>query len=297
MTQWVLLDSMAGMSASFAQLLLPLFLLPACTSVPPSEPVREVYFESPCVRVTWEGTPSTVNGVEFRRGPQEWSARKPGGIYVADSDACRGELLVIPYTLRSEEGAVQELFAVVQVAQPWFVGYARTQITAPLHYSRGLLALTADRQLNDSVQKFEFGVLKMGQQHPLALVDDEGEPYTRGELKPAAALHGPEYPGGYFQHRRKGAGEWDGLLLLKQDFGGDGCRWFNVVSVEQAAPGAMPVVTVLQGLQRRGKTLTDSSGRVHYVINRGALRTPSGRMFAEMQLDPVIPVVRSANAP
>lgn len=288
---------MAGMRNTVARLLLPLFLLPACTSVPLSEPVPEVYYESPCVQVTWDGTPGSVNGVTFSRGPQEWSARKPGGIYVGDSDSCRGELLVIPYTVKGEKGAEEELFATVRVSQPWFVGYARTQITAPLHYSCGLLALTADRSLNDCVQMVEYGVLKMGERSPLVLVDDAGEPYTRCELKPAATLHGTQSPGGYFQHRRKGAGEWDGLLLLKSDFGGDGCRWFNVVRVEQAAPGAMPVVTVLQGLQRRGNALTDSSGRVHYSISCGALRAPSGRTFAERQLAPVALVQRSPNAP
>lgn len=249
------------------------------------------------MQVTWAGTPGTVNGVALRPGPEEWSRQNPAGIYKADGDACQGELLVIPYTLRGKNGTTAKLYAAVHVSQPWFVGYARAQVTAPLHYRRGMLALTADCTFDE--QGAEYGVLKMGEQSPLALVDAEGEPYTRCELKPATAPHGTDYPGGYFQHRRKGAGEWDGLLLLKQDFGGDGdtAFWFNIVRVEQPAPGAMPVVTVLHGLQRCGNALADSSGLVRYTIHRGALHDSSGRRFPEMQLSPVIPLVRSANAP
>lgn len=253
--------------------------------------------ESPCVQVTWAGTPGTVNGVTLRPGPEEWSRRNPEGIYKADGDACRGELLIIPYTLHGGHGATAQLYAAVHVSQPWFVGYARAQITAPLHYRRGMLALTADCTFDEQMP--EYGVLKMAGQHPLVLVDAEGEPYTRCELKPAVEPHGTDYPGGYFHNRRKGAGEWDGLLLLKQDFGGEGdtAFWFNIVRVEQPAPGAVPVVTVLYGLQRRGNSLTDSSGQVHYTVHRGALHDSSGRKFPEMQLNPVIPVERSANAP
>lgn len=277
--------------------LLPLLLLPSCTVEPPPAPARLVYFESPCVQVTWAGTPGTVNGVTLRPGPEEWSRRNPAGIYKADGDACWGELLVIPYTLHGRNDTTAQLYAAVHVSQPWFVGYARAQVTAPLHYRRGMLALTADCTFDE--QMSEYGVLKMDKQYPLVLVDAEGEPYTRCELKPAAEPHGTDYPGGYFQHRRKGAGKWDGLLLLKQDFGGEGdtAFWFNIVRVEQPAPGAVPVVTVLHGLQRRGNTLTDSSGHVRYTIHRGALHDSFGRKFPEMQLEPVIPVERSANAP
>lgn len=119
---------MAGMRSLACQLLLPLFFLSACTSVSVSEPVSKVCLESPSVRVTWDGTSSGVNGVNFSRGPLEWSARKPGGIYVGDSDSCRGELLVIPYTLRGENTLQEELFATVRISQSWFAGYARTQI-------------------------------------------------------------------------------------------------------------------------------------------------------------------------
>ncbi len=287
---------MQGMRKSLARLL-PMLLLAACTAKTPPEPTRIVYFESPCVQVTWQGTTSTVNGVTLQPGPEEWSRQNPAGIYMADGDACRGELLVIPYTLRGKKGAKAKLYAAVHVSQPWFVGYARAKVTAPLHYRRGMLALTADHTFDELGA--EYGVLKMGKQSPLALVDAEGEPYTRCELKTAAAPHGTDYPGGYFQHRRKGAGEWDGLLLLKQDFGGEGetAFWFNVVRVEQHAPHAVPVVTVLHGLQRRGNSLADASGKVHYTIRRGELRSPSGRRFPEMQLCPVIPLVRSPNAP
>lgn len=287
---------MASMKKPVAQLLL-LFLPMACTSLSSPEPVRLVYFESPCVTVTWEGTPGTVNGVTLRPGPEEWSRRNPEGIYKADGDACRGELLVIPYTLHGGHGATAQLYAAVHVSQPWFVGYARAQITAPLHYRRGMLALTADCTFDEQMP--EYGVLKMAEQHPLVLVDAEGEPYTRCELKPAVEPHGTDYPGGYFQNRRKGAGEWDGLLLLKQDFGGEGdtAFWFNIVRVAQSAPGTMPVVTVLHGLQRRGNSLADTSGHIHYTIHHGALHDSSGRKFPEMQLNPVIPVERSANAP
>ena len=251
---------------------------------------------SPCVQVTWAGTPGTVNGVTLRPGPEEWSRRNPVGIYKADGDACRGELLIIPYTLHGGHGTTAQLYAAVHVSQPWFVGYARAQITAPLHYRRGMLALTADCTFDEQMP--EYGVLKMAEQHPLVLVDAEGEPYTRCEFKPAVEPHGTDYPGGYFQNRRKGAGEWDGLLLLKPDFGGESsCKWFNLVCVEQSAPHAMPVVSVLQGLQRRGNKLTDASGMVHYIISKGALLTPSGRSFAEMELSPLIPVARSANSP
>ncbi len=277
--------------------LLPLFLLAACTFQPQPEPVKEVFMESPCVKVLWRGTPFTVEGVTLSYGPEEWSERKPGGIYKGDGDACRGELLVMPYTLRGEKGTEAELYSVLRVEQPWFVGFARAELTAPLHYNRGLLSLTPDRDSTEGLR--QYGVLKMGERNPLALVDAEGEPYTRCELKPVAQPHGTDYPGGYFQHRRKGAGEWDGLLLLKQDFGGDGdtAFWFNIARVEQSAPGAMPVVTVLHGLQRRGNVLVDSSGHVHYTIHHGALHDHTGRKFPEMQLIPVIPVVRSGNAP
>lgn len=276
--------------------MLPLLLLAACTSQPQPELAKEVFMDSPCVQVTWAGTPGTVNGVTLRPGPEEWSRRNPVGIYKADGDACRGELLIIPYTLHGGHGTTAQLYAAVHVSQPWFVGYARAQITAPLHYRRGMLALTADCTFDEQMP--EYGVLKMAEQHPLVLVDAEGEPYTRCELKPAVEPHGTDYPGGYFQHRRKGAGEWDGLLLLKQDFGGESsCKWFNLVCVEQSAPHAMPVVSVLQGLQRRGNKLTDASGMVHYIISKGALLTPSGRSFAEMELSPLIPVARSANSP
>lgn len=277
--------------------LLPLLMLCSCTMASAPEPARIVYFESPCVQVTWAGTPGTVNGVTLRPGPEEWSRRNPVGIYKADGDACRGELLIIPYTLHGGHGATAQLYAAVHVSQPEFVGYARAQITAPLHYRRGMLALTADCTFDEQMP--EYGVLKMAEQHPLVLVDAEGEPYTRCELKPAVEPHGTDYPGDYFQNRRKGAGEWDGLLLLKQDFGGEGdtAFWFNIVRVEQPAPGAVPVVTVLHGLQRRGNSLADTSGHIHYTIHHGALHDSSGRKFPEMQLNPVIPVERSANAP
>lgn len=276
--------------------MLPLLLLAACTSQPQPELAKEVFMGSPCVQVTWAGTPGTVNGVTLRPGPEEWSRRNPVGIYKADGDACRGELLIIPYTLHGGHGTTAQLYAAVHVSQPWFVGYARAQITAPLHYRRGMLALTADCTFDEQMP--EYGVLKMAEQHPLVLVDAEGEPYTRCEFKPAVEPHGTDYPGGYFQNRRKGAGEWDGLLLLKPDFGGESsCKWFNLVCVEQSAPHAMPVVSVLQGLQRRGNKLTDASGMVHYIISKGALLTPSGRSFAEMELSPLIPVARSANSP
>lgn len=253
--------------------------------------------ESPCVQVTWEGTPGTVNGVTLRPGPEEWSRRNPEGIYKADGDACRGELLVMPYTLHGGHGTTAQLYAAVHVSQPWFVGYARAQVTAPLHYRRGMLALTADCTFDEQMP--EYAVLKMAGQTPLVLVDAEGEPYTRCELKPAVEPHGTDYPGDYFQDRRKGAGEWDGLLLLKQDFGGEGdtAFWFNIVRVAQSAPGTIPVVTVLHGLQRRGNSLADTSGHIHYTIHHGALHDSSGRKFPEMQLNPVIPVERSANAP
>jgi len=274
----------------------PLLLLTACTSQPQTELAKEVFMESPCVKVMWEGTPGTVNGVTLRPGSEEWSRRNPGGIYKADGDACRGELLVIPYTLHGEHGSTAQLYAAVHVSQPWFVGYARAQITAPLHYNRGLLSLTPDSEYADHLP--QYGVLKMGDRYPLVLVDVEGEPYTRCELKSTEKPHGTKYPGEYFQHRRKGAGEWDGLLLLKDDFGGEpSCRWCNIVRVEQLAPGVMPVVTVLHGLQRRGHSLTDTSGRIHYTIHRGSLHDSSGRKFPEMQLVPVIPVERSGNAP
>lgn len=277
--------------------MLPLLLLAACTSQPQPELAKEVFMESPCVQVTWEGTPGTVNGVTLRPGPEEWSRRNPEGIYKADGDACRGELLVMPYTLHGGHGTTAQLYAAVHVSQPWFVGYARAQITAPLHYRRGMLALTADCTFDEQMP--EYAVLKMAGQTPLVLVDAEGEPYTRCELKPAVEPHGTDYPGDYFQDRRKGAGEWDGLLLLKQDFGGEGdtAFWFNIVRVAQSAPGTIPVVTVLHGLQRRGNSLADTSGHIHYTIHHGALHDSSGRKFPEMQLNPVIPVERSANAP
>lgn len=120
-------------------------------------------------------------------GPEEWSRRNPEGIYKADGDACRGELLVIPYTLHGGHGTTAQLYAVVHVSQPWFVGYARAQITAPLHYRRGMLAFTADCTFDEQMP--EYGVLKMAEQHPLVMVDAEGEPYTRCELKPAVEPH------------------------------------------------------------------------------------------------------------
>ena len=288
--------TMACMKKPVAQLLL--LLLPmACTSLPSPEPVRLVYFESPCVTVTWEGTPGSVNGVTLQPGPEEMEQLNPAGIYVADGDACRGELLVMPYTLKGEGGKAMAVYSVLAVQQPWFVGYARTQVTAPLRYHAGVLSRTAEPE--DNFEPFrEYGVLKTESRRILALVDREGEPYTRCEMKPVEKPSTMQWPGNYFQNRRKGAGEWDGLLLLKLDFGGEpSCKWFNLVCVEQSAPHAMPVVSVLQGLQRRGNKLTDASGMVHYIISKGALHTPSGRSFAEMELSPLIPVVRSANSP
>ena len=283
------------MKKAVTQLLL--LLLPmGCSSPPPSEPVREVYFESPCVTVTWEGTPGSVNGVILQPGPEELAKLNPAGIYKADGDACRGELLVMPYTLRGKGGKGMTLHSVLEVQQPWFVGYARTRMTAPLRYHNGVLTLTADA---DDCEAFrEYGVLKTEDTRILALVDREGEPYTRCDLKPVETPSEVKTPGNYFRNRRKGAGEWDGLLMLKRDFGGDhSCEWFNLVRVEQAGPDAMPVVSVQQGLQRKGNKLTDGSGQVHYIICKGALRTPSGRSFEEMELSPLIPVVRSANSP
>ena len=70
----------------------------------------------------------------------------PGGIYVADGDACRGEVLVMPYMLTKEGGAKMKMYSVVEVQQPWFVGYARTRVTAPLRYHAGVLSLTADEE-------------------------------------------------------------------------------------------------------------------------------------------------------
>lgn len=286
---------MLGMKMPVAQLLL--LLLPmACTSRPSTEFARQFYFESPCVTVTWEGTPGTINGVTLRPGPAEWEQLNPGGIYKADDDACRGELLVIPYALSGEGGKSMLVYSVLEVQQPWFVGYACTRLTAPLRYHAGVLSRTADS--GDFEDFREYGVLKTEDTRILALVDREGEPYTRGELKPVEKPSEAKWPGNYFQHRRKGAGEWDGLLLLKWDFGGEhSCRWFNIVRVEQAAPYAMPVVSVLQGLQRRGNKLTDASGTVHYIIRKGALSTPGGRSYEEKTLSPLIPVVRSANSP
>ena len=187
------------------------------------------------------------------------------------------------------------MYSVLEVQQPWFVGYARTRLTAPLRYHAGVLSLTADEGDFDPMR--EYGVLKTENERILALVDRKGEPYTRCELKPADKPSEATYPGNYFQHRRKGAGEWDGLLIMKRDFGAGSCQWFNLVRVEQGAPHAMPVVTVLQGLQRMGNALTDASGMVHYTIHKGALSTPAGRTYAEMSLNPLIPIVRSANSP
>ena len=285
---------MWNMKRAVAQLLL--LLLPvACTSPSPPEPVREVYFESPCVTVTWDGSPGTIIGVTLRPGASEWSHLNPGGIYKADGDACRGELLVMPYALRRDGGEALTMYSVLEVQQPWFVGYARTRVTAPLRYHAGVLSLTADEGDFDPMR--EYGVLKTENERILALVDRKGEPYTRCELKPVDKPSEATYPGNYFQHRRKGAGEGDGLLIMKRDCGGGSCQWFNLVRVEQAAPHAMPVVTVLQGLQRKGNALTDASGMVHYTIHKGALSTPAGRTYAEKSLSPLIPVVRSANSP
>ena len=287
--------TMAMMKKAVTQLLL--LLLPVgCTSQTAPEPEPLVYFESPCVTVTWEGTPGSINGVTLRPGSEEWGKLNPAGIYKADDDACRGELLVMPYKLRGESGKPMLAYSVLEVQQPWFVGYASTRLTAPLRYHAGLLSRTAD---SDDCEAFrEYGVLKTEEGCILALVDREGEPYTRCELKPVETPSEEKWPGNYFQHRRKGAGEWDGLLLLKRDFGGEhACQWFNLVRVEQAAPHALPVVSLQQGLQRKGNKLTDDSGKVHYIIAKGALRTPSGRSFAEMELSPLILVVRSANSP
>ena len=61
--------------------ILPILLLSACSSQLEPEPGKEVFMESPCVKVMWRGTPFTVEGVTLSYGPEEWSERNPGGIY------------------------------------------------------------------------------------------------------------------------------------------------------------------------------------------------------------------------
>lgn len=230
---------------------------------------------SSCVNFSAES-----DNVTLKYGPKEWTNIPPSGYYSAECSNCSHNLFVIPVIVHRHEGTQQTAYTILKITQEDMLYVTHTTVTNALFYHRGILE--ADETEGEHTEKV-YGVLRMGKEHPLVLIDQDTYYYNRFELQPKPA---PNLLHSIFRKNGKRNTAFDGLCVIKCHVNIETERLHNVVLIEQASPYATPIISLYQNLQLRGDALCDGGGNRLFSVQQSkhatTLTDKQGRSYTAM---------------